>query len=401
MAEREHWFVITHEVSNTGASRMLLQILQGARALRGEDWSCEILSRGGGALEAEFAQLGRVHVLPRRWAEGRSLRAGVLRKFLDRPWLQPRRLKRWMPQWEKGRFDVVYNNTATNGPLVSAARRLHCPIVTHVHELGEAMRRFNSPEGLAQTIEHSDRFIAVSPPVASDLAACGASAEKIRVVPNFLPTLPPLPTEADRRRMRAELGLPADAQVIVGCGHIDRIKGVDLFVEMAAVLAAQVTRRERLRLVWLGGVTDRRYTRALRRQVRQRGLDAILRFAGPVEQASSWFAASDIVAVTSRLESFSLVALEAAALGRPVIGFRGARGLGSVLGEDSPLLVAGHDAAAMAAVAAQLLADPTRRDAAGQDLRGRIGEDFLAPRGMAAVLSITDEVRRARGRMAR
>lgn len=393
MNEPERWFVIAHEVTNSGASRMLLQILAGVKQRRGDAWSCEILMRRGGELEAEFARLGRVHFLPHRWAEGRSFRAGVLRKFLDRPWLQPRRLARWLPELKAGGFDLVYNNSATNGYLVPAARSLGCPVVTHVHELAASMRRFNSPAALDQTMTNTDHFIAVSAAVGTDIAACGVPSDRIQVVHNFLPELPGEATEAGRRRRRAELGLPADGHIVTGCGHIDPIKGVDLFVEMAAGLVAHVSEPEKLYFIWLGGITDARYTRWVKEQARQSGLEGLIRFVGHVPQTDAWMEASDVVTVTSRQESFSLVALEAAARGCPVVAFKGARGVGSVLGEHSRLLVAEHDVAAMVALVAGLLADPALRQREGRALRGRIGANYLAPHGIKSVLAVTDEVR--------
>ncbi len=388
----ERWLVIAHEATNSGAPRILLQVLQGARALRGPEWSCDILLRRGGVLAAEFARIGRIHLLSHPWAEGRSLRARLFARFFERRWIQPRRFGHWMKSWGSAGFDLVYNNTATNGYLAPAARRLGCPILTHVHELGPALRRFNTPTALAQTVMNTDQFIAVSPPVAADLIECGVPADRITVVPNFLPTLPSAPDAASRLILRQQLELPLDAIVIIGCGHIDRIKGTDLFVEMAAALSERTQRA--LCFIWIGGVTDARFAKHVRRLARQRNIDRAIRFAGPVDNSSRWFAASDIVAVTSRLESFSLVALEAAALGRPVVGFSGARGLASVHGDDSALLAPEHDVSALVAIIERLMQNSQYAEELAQRLRARVAAEFLAPQGIEAVLSVVDKLRK-------
>jgi glycosyltransferase involved in cell wall biosynthesis len=392
MAER--WLVISHEATNSGAPRILLAVLRGIRAAR-PDWSCEIFLRQGGALYADFARLGPVQVLSHRWAEGRSLRAGIYRKFFDRPIAQPRRIAVWMKRWQNTRFDLVYNNTATNGYLVAAARKLGCPILTHVHELGYAMRRFNTPGALAQTVENTHHFLAVSPAVAADLAECGAPPEHISITPNFLTTLPDEPLPAMRAALRASLGLPANAYVITGCGHIDWVKGTDLFVETAAALARRTQRK--LQFVWVGGETDRRFAGEVRRLVRRRNLEEIIRFIGAVPDANPWFAASDAVVVTSRFESFSLVALEAGGLGRPVLGFAGSRGLTVLLGGEPALLAPGHDADALAAALADLLQDPVRADERGRRLRAKIATGFMAGPRIAAIAAVAGKlVRRER-----
>lgn len=393
----ERWLVISHEAGNSGAPRMLLEVLRGVRAVRGAEWSCEILLGRGGALLDAFARLGPVHLLAHPWGEGRTLRAGLYRKFWDRPWIQPRRLAGWVRQWGGRGFDLVYNNTATNGYLVPAARRVGGVVLTHVHELGYALRRFNSPASLSQTLENTAHFLAVSPATADDLGECGIPTERITVVPNFLSSLPPVAEPSARAGLRARLGVEVETQVIVGCGHIDWLKGPDLFVEMAAA-CARLTSQKRL-FLWLGGVSDARFARKLRRLVRRRGLENVVRFVGEVENSAPWFAASDVVAVTSRIESFSLVALEAGALGRPVVGFAKARGLSSVLGEGAGLLVPEFDPSAMAAVVNELLLDPTRGDREGRRLRARIEAGFMAGPRIEAILKVTDRLRKSRERV--
>jgi len=300
-----------------------------------------------------------------------------------------------MPRWTGGAFDLVYNNTATNGYVVAAARQLDCPILTQVHELGDAMRRFNTPAALAQTLMNSDHFLAVSPPVAADLIECGAPSDRITVVPNFLTGLPAEPGKADGARLRQQLGLEPEARIITGCGHIDRIKGTDLFVEVAAALAERLS--QGFCFVWLGGITDARFARHVRRLVRQRNLADRVRWVGPVDDPTPWLAASDLVAVTSRLESFSLVALDAAAMGRPVVGFAGARGLGSVLGDSPELLAPGHDSRAMAELLHRLLLNPEQGRAIGQRLRARVAAEFLARPRLETILSLAEKLRRSHG----
>jgi glycosyltransferase involved in cell wall biosynthesis len=390
----EHWLVISHEASNSGAPRVLLEVLRGIRATR-SDWTCEILLRRGGALQTEFARLGPIHLLPHAWAEGATFGAGVCRKLIDRPLLQPRRLAAWIKRWKGTRFDLVYNNTATNGYLVAAARGLRCPILTHVHELAYVMRRFNTPAALAQTLDNTDHFVAVSPAVAADLVECGVVADRITVVPNFLTSLPSEPTEAARAAARAALKLPADAHVITGCGHIHWIKGADLFIEIAAELS-ELTRRK-LQFFWLGGETDKRFARQLRRLVRQRKLDEVVHFVGAVPDTTPWFVACDVVTISSRFETFSLVALEASALARPVVGFAEARGLNELLADELGLLVPRLDPRAMAHAVLELLEKPQEAATIGRRLRQKVATEYMAAPRIQAIADVAAElVRRGR-----
>ncbi len=369
---------------------MLLEILCEIRAVRGAEWTCEILLRRGGPLQAEFAALGKIHLLSHSLAEGPTVRAGLFRRFFDRPIMHPRRLARVIRQWQPRRFDLIYNNTATNGYLLSKLRSLECPILTHVHELAYAMRHLTSPAALAQTLANTDRFIAASPVVMADLVECGATRDRITVVLNFLTSLPQTSSDEMRKALRRDLDLPADAYVITGCGHLHWLKGPDLFVEVAAALS-RLTRRE-LVFPWIGGVMDRRFAMKVRRLVRNRGLGHTVRFVGEVSDAKPWFAASDCVIVTSRIESFSLVALEAAALGRPVLGFDDARGLLSLLGDAPGLVVPRLDAAAMASRVLGVLQDPEKARECGQRLHRKVAAQFMAEPQIRTILSVTDEL---------
>ena len=390
----ERWLVVAHEATNSGAPRMLLEVLRGVQAARGLGWSCEILLCRGGPLTGEFARLGSVHLLSHRWAEGAAVRAGLFRKFVDRPWVQPRRLAAALARWPSGRFDLVYNNTATNAHLVPAVRGLGAPVLTHVHETAYALEKLLAKEALAQTLGNTDHFLAVSPVVAEALMGCAVAAGAITIVPNFLPELPPRPDAGARQAWRARCQLPPESFVVMGCGHMHEVKGTDLFVETAAALSAITA--QKLSFVWLGGETDGRFAREVRREVRRRNLEAVVRFVGPVTDARPWFAASDAVAVTSRMESFSLVALEAAALGRPVVGFAGARGLVDLLGDEPDLLAPGWDASALASALRAMLQDPEAAQAQGQRLRAKVASRFLAGPRIADILSVVDKLQQNR-----
>jgi len=388
----ESWLVIGHQATNSGAPRMLLEVLRGVRAERGAAWRCKILLRRGGPLADEFAQIGDVRVLMHPRAERPGLGAALFRRFIDRPRNEPRRFARAMAEWQEERFGLIYSNTATNGHLLDALRPLNCPIVTHVHELEYSLTRFASPAVLATTLERSDAFIAVSTAVASDLEKRGVRRERVTVVPNFLPQLPEAAEAGSRRAALCErFGFPRESRLITGCGHIDWLKGTDLFVELAEKLIGRS--RSPVAFLWIGGDTDRKFAAEVRQAVHRRGLQHAVRFAGSDQDPGRIFAASDLVAVTSRVESFSLVALEAAARGRPVLGFAAARGLQEVLGGAAGLIVPGLEVATMAAAARRLLDDPAEAERIGGRLRERVTAEFLAQRRIPEILAATDRLR--------
>ncbi len=85
----------------------------------------------------------------------------------------------------------------------------------------------------------------------------GADPAKVVVVPPGV-DLATFRPEPGRAASRERLGLPADADVLLFVGRIQPLKAPDLLVRAAAeLLRRQPWRRERLRVVVLGGPADR------------------------------------------------------------------------------------------------------------------------------------------------
>jgi glycosyltransferase involved in cell wall biosynthesis len=117
-----------------------------------------------------------------------------------------------------------------------------------------------------------------------------------------------------------------------------------------------------------------------------------MHFIGEVPDPALYFAASEVVVVTSRVESFSRVALEAAALGRPVLAFAAARGPADLLPPDA--LITELSAEAMAAAVTAALADPAGSRRQGESLRRRVAGEFLAAQWIGRLLAAVEEVSR-------
>jgi glycosyltransferase involved in cell wall biosynthesis len=156
------------------------------------------------------------------------------------------------------------------------------------------------------------------------------------------------------RQARAALGLPADDPIVLCPGRLSKQKGQDVLL---AAWPGVLTRCPAATLVLLGDgeMAGELHTAATAR----------VRFAPAAADLRPWFAAADVVAVPSRWEGLPLVALEAAASGRAVVG-SAIPGLTEVVTPETGELVAPEDAEALAEALAGLLSDP--------DLAHRRGE---------------------------
>jgi glycosyltransferase involved in cell wall biosynthesis len=144
-----------------------------------------------------------------------------------------------------------------------------------------------------------------------DVIACGVRAEKVRVRGNGFPD-PEDAATADGD-LRARLGIPAEAPVVLYVGRIAAGKGIEHLLEAARQLPEVH--------VVVAGPDDRHGTTALVQQAQTAEATAGRIHALPVrdEPPHDLYPQADVFVLASEGESFGMVAAEAAAAGTPVI----------------------------------------------------------------------------------
>ncbi len=186
----------------------------------------------------------------------------------------------------------------------------------------------------------------------------GLTPSHTRVIPcgvdldAFTPVTPARRAEA-RRALDVD-----DTPTLLFVGRLDPIKGIDLLLESVALL------RTPAQLLVVGGdpAGDPEVER-LRARAAALGLAERVRFPGAVPQTDlpTYYHAADAVVISSRYESFGLVAVEALACGAPVVA-SAAGGLPSVVRDgENGLLVRWRSAQAFAERIDSLLSDDALR----------------------------------------
>jgi glycosyltransferase involved in cell wall biosynthesis len=191
----------------------------------------------------------------------------------------PAALRRFRP-------DVVH---AHGYRAAALCRLVPVPVVATAHTLPRS-------RALIRAAGARVHWVAVSRAVA---AALGVPA------PVLPPVCDPPGPQPDRRAARAALGVGHERLVVAGIGRFAYEKGFDVLVRAMALLPGAT-------LLLAGDGPEGRRLRRL-----ARGVD--VRFLGWVDDVDLPLAAADVVAVPSRREGLGLVALEAAARGRPVV----------------------------------------------------------------------------------
>ena len=274
----------------------------------------------------------------------------------------------------------------------AAARRTGVPFVTTFHGTygaGTAAKRAYN-----RVMTRGVRVIAISRHIAQHLTdVYGVEAARIRVIPRGVDTavFDPAHVSAARvARLRQAWGIGDGRPVVLLPGRLTRWKGQTVFIEALARLG-----RRDLCAVLLGSDQGRAgYRRELDDLIRARGLDAVVRIVeGCDDMPAALLAADLVVSASTDPEAFGRIAVEAQAMGRPVIASDHGGSQETVLAGATGWLTRPGDAAALAQALADALAAPPKRLAAmGAAGIAHVRRDFTTARMCARTLAVYAEV---------
>lgn len=142
--------------------------------------------------------------------------------------------------------------------------------------------------------------------------------ERIRVIPNGCNTgrFKYVPY-SERRNVRKKIGLPQDAFILYTPSRVHYKKGQDIMAEAMARIPDALREKN---VIWINSGLVQDSEVASRTEMFAGSIPDHIKMLPPVSNSAEYIAASDAVAIPSRDESFSLVALEAAACGRIFAG---------------------------------------------------------------------------------
>jgi phosphatidylinositol alpha-1,6-mannosyltransferase len=218
----------------------------------------------------------------------------------------------------------------------------------------------------------ADRVVVLSRFTAERFARAGLAPERVVRIPPAAPPLVPLDPER-RQKTRRELGIPADAPLVLYPGDLEFGSGARLTLEAHAALPRQT----RLVLACRAKTPRARAIDAeLRELARRLGTSERVTFLGETAQILDVVGAADIVALPSDVAyakmDYPLVLLEAMALARPVVVATGTPA--AELADGGAALAVAPHADALAAALSTLVADHAHRESLG----GRARETALA-----------------------
>lgn len=204
---------------------------------------------------------------------------------------------------------------------------------------------------------HADAWVGNTIEIRDYLLENGFPEDKVFYIRNFVDPEPPA-TEETKSRLRAELGLPEDAFVVVTAGRFVPKKGFDLLLEAFSRFSSRAGDRP-VHLVLTGaGVQED----SLRKLALDLGIGKQVHWAGWQEQPGAYYELGDLFVCPSHHEPLGNVILEAWNHGVPVLSTstQGAREL--IKDGVNGVMVPCGDADAMSAAMEQFLAKPAGFD---------------------------------------
>lgn len=290
-----------------GIERWILQMIEEMDRSRYElDVLCKGKSTGPLAHIAE-ANGARVWHVPMDWAHVRF--ASRLRKLIR----------------DEG-YDIVHNHlTVYSGLPTLVSTSLGVPTIVSFHNMAHKSSVFSNPLLLKARSLYGSVSIPLAIRLADRVTGCSEDvvrfheekyhipSEKTRVV-YYGVDIPPRMTASQRAEFRRELGVPADAPLLLHVGRLAPQKNhAGLLRMMKHLLLTHPTAR--LLLVGGGILQDE-----IAAQVRELGLQQHVHLLGVRQDVERIMSVSDIFVLPSIWEGFGLVAIEASAAGIPVVG---------------------------------------------------------------------------------
>lgn len=284
-----------------GAERGTVDV---AAALVAAGWKAIVVS-GGGPMVRELERAGATHVtLP------------VFSKNPVTMWTNIRKLERLIREHE---VDIVHaRSRAPAWSAKAAAERCGVRFLTTFHgnypARNRLKRKYNS------VMARGERVIAISEYIADQVANFyGADPERVRVIHRGidLSLFTPQAVSAERIiQLATDWRIPDGAPVVMMPARLTRWKGHSVLIDALVRLG-----RRDVRCLLVGGEQGREgYRRWLDDYIKRAGLEPVVHIVGHCrDMPAAYMLADVVVSASTEAEAFGRVAVEAQAMGRPVV----------------------------------------------------------------------------------
>ena len=375
--ERRHPTVlqILPSLNGGGVERGTIEM---ASALKEKGWT-PIVASAGGIMTHELKRIGVRHInLP------------VASK---NPFVMQRNVSRLAAIIREFNVDILHaRSRAPAWSAYFAAKKTGAHFVTTFHAAYNRGGFFKNAYNAIMT--KGERIIAISDFIADHIRThYDVAPEKIITIPRGVDCRKFNPAAIHAERiidMARSWGLPDGVPVIMLPGRLTRLKGHTTFIEALARI------KDREFLALLVGSTEGReaYCAELNKLVVSHGLEGRVQIKGHCDDMAVALMLSDVVvSATSVPEGFGRIAVEAQAMGRPVIATAHGGSMETILdGETGWLVPVGNVDAMASALASAIDLSSEARETVAHRARQHVLEHFAVEHMCSTTIALYEDV---------
>jgi glycosyltransferase involved in cell wall biosynthesis len=227
--------------------------------------------------------------------------------------------------------------------------------------------------------------------VKSWLVNDGFSPARITVIPNGV-DMSRFTLRGDPITLRRSLGIADETRLVVVVSRLHRLKGIEDFLDAAAVVAATHADVRFLVIGEPSPVGNREYLDELASRAARLGIADRVIFTGLRDDVPALLSAADVSVMPSLNEALSNVLLESMAAGAPVVATNVGGTAEALQHERSGLLIPPANSPSMAAAINRLLANPSMARELGTRARQVIANRFSLNRMVADTAAVYEDL---------
>jgi glycosyltransferase involved in cell wall biosynthesis len=319
LKHKETILIVTHDCSLSGAPIVALNLVQFFK----KKYNVIVLAHNGGVIEKDFISISSFFAISRLSTKKINLNV-ILTKLIIRNF--------------KIKFAIV--NSIESRHLLSNLSKEYVPTVHLVHEFltyTRPLRAFPDAIFFADTTVFSslltyNNYIESFPFERTNsceiLTQGHCQYNRLNVSNKFL--------EFEKNKINKILEINDDKVIkIIGAGYVQYKKGVDLFIDLAASILQNKNLINKVHFYWVGDgfnpELDLAYSTFLQDQLLRYGIQDKFTFVKETSEFKYLLNKCDIFVLTSRLDPFPNVAIDAMALKIPVLCFDNSTGVAEFL----------------------------------------------------------------------
>lgn len=312
---------LTREFGVSGSEMLLLYILKN---LDEKKFQCFLFSKQKGALLDELPKNIAYYVSYKFSKKPfRYLFSKVLSKLKINPlFYQLKKLQ------EQTKADFWYINTVINPEFYTIAKKLRIKVITHAHELPMAYS-INTAEEMSVVFHGTDLLIGCAKIVCDKFKEMGHGNTKLLY--GFIDHSK-INLKLTKEQARKKIGLGDDDFVWVISGHTIPTKGIEFLLPLIQRLKSNA------KIIWIGQEVDRGINFYVKKTLENKFPNRVIFLGQQRTFYYDYLNCADAFLLLSREDSFPLVMIEAAYLGKPIASFNSG-GVSEFVNDDIGIIV--------------------------------------------------------------